>query len=336
MIIYVNTSDIRGNMNIFITGGAGYIGSVLTRLLLSKNNNVRVLDNLLFDGEALTGVWSEPGFEFIRADIRDLEIVRKSLKNIDAVVHLAAIVGDPACSKNSDLASDVNLHGSLNLLEECKKQNISRFVFASTCSNYGKMDNSDSYVDENSELKPVSHYARTKVKVEKTIMNSEITKNVCATSLRFATVFGVSPRMRFDLVVNEFPKEMLIRKHLIVFGEQFWRPYIHVRDVGCAIMEVLNAPKEMVRNKAFNVGSSEQNFKKIQIVSMIQEHIPDARIEYVKKDEDPRDYRVNFSRFHNLFNFDTKINVKQGITEVIDLINQGIISDPDNPKYRNS
>lgn len=322
-------------MKIMVTGGAGYIGSTLVPVLLSGGHRVCVLDNLAYGGQSLLGVWSHPEFEFVRADIRDNKTVRSALADMDAVVHLAAIVGDPACASNPELAQSVNLDASLTLLDESKRCGIARFVFASTCSNYGKMKDPHQYVDETSELRPVSLYAETKVSVEHAVLDPTRTNGLCATSLRFATVFGVSPRMRFDLTVNHFTMEMLTNKHLVVFGEQFWRPYVHVRDIARAVSMVLEAPVSKVQNQVFNVGATEQNYQKQQLVTMMQAYVPDATVEYVHKAEDPRDYRVSFARIENQLEFKVSRTVEEGIREIVDLVSLGVIQDFDNPKYRN-
>ncbi len=321
-------------MNILVTGGAGYIGSTLVPTLLSRGHNVRVLDNLLHDGRSLLGVWSDPGFEFQLGDIRDRAAVKKGFSGMDAVVHLAAIVGDPACARQPVLAREVNLDASFALVEESKRSGVSRFVFASTCSNYGKMSDPDSYVSEASHLTPVSLYAETKVAVESALLEST-SNGMCNTPLRFATVFGVSPRMRFDLTVNEFMFDMLTKKHLTVFGEQFWRPYLHVRDLARAIELVLSAPREAVRNEVFNVGSTEENYQKQQLVELIRPYAPDAAIEFVHRDEDPRDYRVSFSKIKTRLGFDVSLTVLDGIAEIVGLVKNGIISNAASPAYRN-
>src|SRR5690606_37035451 len=169
---------------------------------------------------------------------------------------------------------------------------VERFVFASTCSNYGKMADPNAYVDENSELSPVSLYAETKVEFENFLLSRE-RSNACApTCLRFATVYGLSPRMRFDLTVNEFTRELASGKELVVFGERFWRPYCHVRDLARSVVHVLEAPLEKVAFEVFNVGDTAENYRKADVVEAIVAQVPEARVSYVHKDEDPRDYRV--------------------------------------------
>jgi nucleoside-diphosphate-sugar epimerase len=322
-------------MRILITGGAGYVGSTLAPMLLGEGHKVRVLDSLMHGGRSLLGVWAHPEFEFVGGDIRDAELLRKAVAGVDAVVHLAAIVGDPACSRQPDLARAVNLDASLALLAECKRASVKRLIFASTCSNYGKMQDPSQLVTETTELRPVSLYAETKVAFENAILDPGQTKGICTTALRCATVFGVSPRMRFDLTVNEFTMEMMTKKHLSVFGEQFWRPYVHVRDLGRAIRNVLEQPTERVCNSVFNVGSTEQNFRKLDIVELIKPYAPDAIVEYVKKTEDPRDYRVCFDKIHQQLGFEISRTVADGIREVASLVNNKIIQDFAGAEYRN-
>jgi nucleoside-diphosphate-sugar epimerase len=322
-------------MNILVTGGAGYIGSTLVPLLLNEGHRVRVLDTLLHGGESLLGVWSHPGFEFIRGDICDPAVVENAVAGMTAVVHLAAVVGDPACARKPEAARTVNLEASLRMIAESRSAGVQRFVFASTCSNYGKMKDPNSYVDEESELTPVSLYAQTKVAVEKALLEGGVSPDWCPTPLRFATIFGVSPRMRFDLTVSEFTMEMLTKKHLKVFGEQFWRPYVHVRDAARAVHLVLTSPMEKVSGRVFNVGATEQNYQKQQLVELILPHAPDAVVDYVHKTEDPRDYRVSFALIAKQLGFQITRTVHQGISEVAGLVKNGLIKNFADEKYRN-
>ncbi len=322
-------------MNVLVTGGAGYIGSTLVPLLLGKGERVRVYDALLHGGQSLLGVWSHPAFEFVGGDIRDPALVRAALAGVDAVVHLAAIVGDPACARAPALARAVNLEASMMLIAESERAGVERFVFASTCSNYGKMRDPNQYVDEASALAPLSLYAETKVEVERALRDAGRRGRLCATPLRLATVFGVSPRMRFDLTVNEFTAAMVMDKRLTVYGEQFWRPYIHVRDAARGIACVLAAPKATVCNVEFNVGCTDQNYQKRQLVELIRPYAPDATVEYVHKDEDPRDYRVSFARIRERLGFEVTVRVPEGIREVARLVNEGVLGDLDSARYRN-
>ena len=322
-------------MKILVTGGAGYIGSTLVPILLASGHSVRVLDNLTHGGKSLLGVWPDLNFEFYEGDVRNEEHVRSALKDIEAVIHLAAIVGDPACARQPEIARATNFDASIQLFNLSKELGAKKFVFASTCSNYGKMKNGSEYVDESSELSPVSLYAETKVAVEKYILNPENSGSISPTVLRFATAYGVSPRMRFDLTVNEFTMEILTKRKLVIFGEQFWRPYVHIRDISRAILCILDSPKEKVQNEVFNVGSTTQNFQKQQLADMLKSQIPDAVIEYVHKDEDPRDYRVSFEKIKQTIGFNAEHTVGNGIQEVIKLVESGIIQDFKSPEYRN-
>jgi len=322
-------------MKILITGGAGYVGSTLAPLLLAGGHQVRILDRLAFGGDPLLGIWSNPEFEFVRGDICDLTTAREALTGCNAVVHLAAMVGDPACARNPELARATNLDASLALIEESRHAGVERFIFASTCSNYGKMKDPDHFVDEEAELNPVSLYAETKVAVEKFLLVSGNGHAWSPTPLRFATIFGTSPRMRFDLTVNEFTMEMLVKKRLVVFGEQFWRPYVHVRDAARAIKLVLESASEKVAGRVFNVGATDQNFQKQQLVDLIRPHAPDAIVEFVHKAEDPRDYRVSFIRISEQLGFHITRTVSEGIAEVSRLVRENVINDFENRSYRN-
>jgi nucleoside-diphosphate-sugar epimerase len=322
-------------MNVLVTGGAGYLGSTLVPLLLARGHRVRVLDVLLHGGEPLLGVWAHPDFDLRRGDLRDSAVVHEAVTGMNTVVHLAAIVGDPACARDPSLARAVNLDGSLGLLEATRTARVERLVFASTCSNYGKMSEPNGAVDESSELAPVSLYAETKVAFERALLEASAAGGPCATPLRFATIYGVSPRMRFDLTVNEFTAEMVARRRLVVYGEQFWRPYVHVRDAARAIALVLEAPEQAVRGVVLNVGATDQNFQKQQLVELIRPHAPDAAVDFVHRTEDPRDYRVSFARIRERLGFEVKHRVPDGIAEVARLVQSGVIPDFSEARYRN-
>lgn len=321
---------------VLVTGGAGYIGSVLVRILLNKGYEVIVMDSLKFGGDALYDVAQHPNFSFIKGDVRNAADVQKVLaQKIDAIAHLAAIVGDPACSKFSDEANEVNWTGSVNIFEEAEKAGVQRFVFASTCSNYGKMADPNAFVDENSELRPVSLYAELKVKFEKYLLEERKDAKICATALRFATVYGFSPRIRFDLTVNEFTRNVCLTGEQEIWGPQFNRPYCHVDDLARAVVLAIEAPEEKVKSNVFNVGDTTENYSKRMLMEEIQKQIPHAKAIYVERTEDPRDYRVNCDKIKNELGFTITKKVPDGIREITKLMDSGIITDAHSAKFRN-
>jgi len=324
--------------HILVTGGAGYVGSGLLRDLLDANYKVTCVDNLMFGGESLLDIWHNENFSFVNCDINDyIGFEKILLKNrFDAVIHLASIVGDPACKINPELAQMTNWESSKWLLDKSIEIGIPKFLFASTCSNYGKMKDPNSYVDESSILAPVSLYAELKVKMEKYMLNQvEKNQNFSPTSLRFSTVYGLSPRMRFDLTVNEFTKDLALGKELVIFGENFWRPYCHVKDFSNAFITVLRAPRNKVAYNVFNVGDTSENYTKKMLVNEIIKVIPDAKIKYVDKNEDPRDYRVNSDKIKEELGFNITMKVPDGISEVRRMIQEGVIKEPESQKYYN-
>ena len=319
---------------ILVTGGAGYIGSVVVRQLLDKGYFVRVIDSLKWGGDPLFDVMQDPNFEFLKGDVRDKNDIEKSVEGIDGIIHLAAIVGDPACRKFSEEAKETNWEGSINLFEAAEKAKVDRFIFASTCSNYGKMADSSGYVNENSDLNPVSLYAELKVKFENYIMNKRKDTNMCSTSLRYSTVYGFSPRIRFDLTVNEFTRNMVMERFQEIWGEQFWRPYCHVDDLSGAAILVLESPKDKVRANVFGVGDTRENYQKGTIIREIQKLV-DGEVKYVAKDEDPRDYRVDFNKIKKELGVKITKTVPDGIREIKKVVEAGIIQDPYSQKFRN-
>jgi nucleoside-diphosphate-sugar epimerase len=323
------------NGKVLVTGGAGYIGSVLVRRLLNKGYSVRALDNLSFGGESLIDIYGHQNFEFRKGDVRNTADVAAAVEGVDAVVHLAAIVGDPACSKQAELAKEINWRASVNLFDLCNsKINVKRFVFASTCSNYGKMPG-DGFLNEESPLRPVSLYAELKVKFEQYLLSSQTRKDFFPTALRFATVYGLSPRVRFDLTVNEFTREVALGKELKIFGERFWRPYCHVEDLAQSCVLTLESGPEKVGRQVFGVGDTTENYQKAMLAEELLKVIPSAKITYVSKLEDPRDYRVDFSKIQKELGFKVSKRVPDGIREIYRILKDGIISDPYSKAYQN-
>ena len=328
----------ENSRSVLVTGGAGYVGSILLRELLSAGYHVICVDALKFGGQSLVDVWDHPSFSFAKVDITNFNAIDEILNanELFAIVHLAAIVGDPACKRKPDLARKTNRDASIHLFEKAKSTDIERFVFASTCSNYGKMPDAEGYVDEKSPLAPVSLYAELKVEFEKILLNREYGQDgFFPTSLRFATVYGMSPRMRFDLTINEFTKELALGNELVVYGEQFWRPYCHVKDLSYAILAVLQASPEKVAHNVFNVGDTSQNFTKQMIVDELLRQIPDGRVNYMHKEEDPRDYRVNFDKIHEVLGFKITKTVPEGMNDILRAIQLEVIEEPNDRRYYN-
>ena len=322
-----------------VTGGSGYIGALLVQELQEAGHEVRVLDSLLHGQEDIAAEQEQAGVQVIRADIRDGDARARALHGVDGVVHLAAIVGDPACGRDPELSDEVNVQATRGLVADAGEAGVQRLVFASTCSNYGRMTDPTVPITEEGELSPVSLYAEQKVSMEKLILGGMngvppalATKPTC---LRFATVYGVGRRMRFDLTVNEFTRELWANRELEVFGEQFWRPYIHVRDAGRAVRTVLEAPEEQVNGNVFNAGRSGENYRKLDLVEEIGKQIDRGNVSYVKRDEDPRDYKVSFDKIREQLGFETLMIVPDGIAEIITALDEEAFGDPYDGRYRN-
>jgi nucleoside-diphosphate-sugar epimerase len=317
-----------------VTGGSGYIGALLVQELREAGREVRVLDSLLHGQEDIAAEQEQAGVEVIRADVRDDDARKRALSGAEAVVHLAAIVGDPACALDPKVSDDVNVQATRALVTDANDAGVERLVFASTCSNYGRMADPNVPITEEGELRPVSLYAEQKVGMEQLILGggAGATKPTC---LRFATVYGVGRRMRFDLTVNEFTRELWADRELEVFGEQFWRPYIHVRDAARAVRTVLEAPAEQVAGMVFNAGRSGENYRKLDLVQEIGKQIDRGKVSYVHRDEDPRDYKVSFEKIRAQLGFETLMMVPDGIAEIISALDAEAFGDPFDGRYRN-
>ena len=249
-------------------------------------------------------------------------------------MHLAAIVGDPACGRDPRLADEVNVQATQNLLADAREAGVERLLFASTCSNYGRITDPATPIAEDGELRPVSLYAEQKVAMEKLIL-AAAGNGAKPTCLRFATVYGVGGRMRFDLTVNEFTRDLWADRELTVFGAQFWRPYIHVRDAARAVRAVLDAPEVDVTGEVFNVGRSCENYRKLDLVQEIRKQIDRGNVSYVPREEDPRDYKVNFEKIRTKLGFETQMTVPDGVAEVIAALEAGMFGDPFAGRYKN-
>jgi len=295
--------------NILITGGSGYIGSVLTPFLLENGCKVTVLDSLIFNQNSLLSSFSNPNFNFIKGDVTDFELMKKILPNYDVVIPLAAMVGAPACCQHPDLAKRVNYDAVVFIIENTtSKQKI---LFPNTNSGYG-IGQKNKFCDETTPLNPISLYGKLKVDAEKELLKSK--KGI---SLRLATVFGISPRMRLDLLVNDFTFRACQDKSLILFEGDFKRNYIHIRDVARAFLFGIENFEKM-KGEAYNIGLSTANLSKNELANKIKEKIKDLYIHSseIGSDPDKRDYIVSNNKIESL-GYKPKYSLEDGIAEII-------------------
>ena len=293
-----------------------------------------MLDRLLHGQTDRADELRERGVTVVEGDIRDTVARGHALRGADAVVHLAAIVGDPACARDPQLAQEVNVDASFALAAEAVDAGVEHFVMASTCSNYGRMADPTTPIDETGVLAPVSLYAEQKVQIEQHLLGLDPAQ-LQVTCLRFATVYGVAPRMRFDLTVNEFTRDLWADRELEVFGEQFWRPYVHVRDAARGIAAVLGAPREQVAGEVFNIGDTRENYRKLDLVERIREQTDKGNVSFVQRTEDPRDYKVAFGKVHDVLGYEITKTVPEGIAEILQALDAGRFPDSFEPRYRN-
>ncbi len=317
--------------NVLVIGGAGYIGSALLPRLLEAGYRVRLLDLLIYGTEPIRQCLDHPNLEIMQADFRKIEKVVQAMQGMDAVIHLGGLVGDPACALNEQLTIEINLMATRMIAEVAKGSGVGHFIFASTCSVYGA---SDEKLDERSELRPVSLYARTKIASERVLLKMA-DEHFTPVILRFATIYGLSGRPRFDLVINLLAAKAVVENEITIFGGNQWRPFVHVEDAARAILLALEAPRQVVRNQIFNVGSNEQNYTINQIGEIIQRLVPSARIVHHDENADRRNYWVSFNKIRDVLGFRPEWTVEQGVLQVIDAIRSGKIDDYRNPLYSN-
>lgn len=327
--------------HILITGGAGYIGSLLTSELLRANYRVTVLDSLLFGGEALVPFLHHPNFHFVKADVTEPRAIRDNVRNEwpvpQAVVHLAAIVGFPACQAvGQQVAWLYNVEATKMVYKQAADLGVGRIVFASTYSNYG-LSQDGKPVTEESPLNPQSLYAETKIAAEEYLL-SQKDAPTAPLSFRFATLYGISPRTRFDLIVNQFVLEAFTKRELIIYQRSYSRSFVHVRDTVRGIIMGLEAPEEKVRGQVFNLGAPEGNYTKDEIVALVLKRMPETVVEY--KDltfgGDMRDITVSFKKIRRELGFETTLNVDDGVREILHALKTGLIHNPLDERYRNA
>jgi len=315
---------------VLVVGGAGYIGSLLVERLLGMGYRVRVLDALLYGDEPLRVVRDHPDCELLIGDCRNIRDMVRAVKGMDAIIHLAAIVGDPACEQDQSSAREINYGATRMLIEVAKGHGVKRFLFASSCSVYGA---SDHEVDERSTVHPISLYGQTKVDSEQALL-AAVSEDFHPTVLRFATIFGLGHRPRFDLVVNLLAARAYQDEKITIYNGQQWRPFIHVKDVADGIVRALEAPVRVVSGEIFNVGDSTLNHTLQDVSEIIKEVFPTTVVEHVAN-HDRRNYRVNFSKIRSRLGFTAAYCLRKGVEELKAAFEQGIITDYKDLRYHN-
>lgn len=312
-------------MKILVTGGAGYVGAVLVPELLGRGHHVTVWDNFHYGGHGLLGVLEHPHFILWKRDIRE----QLCLTHIEVVIHLAAIVGGQACSKNPGETMEINVDATRHLVELARNDGVTRFIFASTCSNYGVLD-SDNVATEEAPLQPTSLYAETKVRAEEIVLAAQ-RPGFRTMALRLASVYGLSPRMRFDLLLNEFARDAVMTSCLSLHDPDSWRPFVHLRDVVRAISQFAEQPF-FDNHQIFNVGG--HNLQKKEIVQILKRLVPWPEVRVKESEKDPRNYRVDFSRIKR-FGFIPNYTPEEGLISLVQAVKLGVFEDAYSSMYRN-
>lgn len=317
-------------MKILITGGAGYVGSMLSSLALQRGYQVKAVDWLWFNEQVPLQHYSNPNYQFIKGDICDSKFMEPLLSDVDFIIHTAAVVGDPASKLFPELTTKINYDASISLIEQAKKSNLKGFVFLSTCSNYGVAND---LATEETPLNPLSLYASSKVDTEKYLM--EKSNNLNWVIGRLSTVYGLSPRMRFDLTVNDFTLCGFKDKKIDIFLPESYRPYIHTFDLSNILLEVVSQ-FDKVKNNVFNFGFEGENYQKIQIANAVKAIMPDTQINILREGGDKRDYQVSFAKLHKFISLKQYFNVEKSVKEIYEVLSNGLIEDPTAPRYYNT
>lgn len=316
---------------VLVIGGAGYIGSALVEKLLDQGLEVSVLDAMHFGEETLARVAGHSRLTLIREDFRHIEVLTRAVSGVGSVIHLGGLVGDPACAVDTELTVDVNVTATKVIGEIAKARGARRFIFASSCSVYGA---SNEIVNEDCRFNPQSLYARSKVAAE-AVLGSLNSPDFAVTCLRFATIYGISGRTRFDLVVNLLCAKAVRDRKITVYGADQWRPFVHVEDVARAITMTLRAPSDLVAGEAFNVGSNNQNYTLGEIAELIKNQVPDAEITSDDTFVDKRNYRVSFAKIQSRLGFEPAWTIERGIAQVVALVRSNQVGDYSLPTYSN-
>ena len=315
---------------VLVVGGAGYVGSVVCAELLAAGYHVIALDALFYGEQSLGPIYGHPNFEFVLGDTRDTGTVWQLLRRVGSVVHLGEIVGDPACDLDPTVTVSVNYEATASLAENAKRAGVTRFIYPSSCSVYGATDD---VVGEDDDLAPVSLYGRLKQATERTILGLG-SDEFHPTIFRLATVYGLSPRPRFDLVVNTLAGRAAADREIVVQGGGQWRPFVHVRDVARVLCETLAAPTDRVGGQLFNLGSNDQNHTIAGVADIVRDHVTGVDVR-VTPGVDPRNYRVAFDKIASTLQFRPRYTVVDGVREIAAAVAGGNLDDVRSPIYSN-
>ncbi|MGA7686906.1 MAG: NAD(P)-dependent oxidoreductase [Terriglobales bacterium] len=319
------------SQSVLVIGGGGYIGSALLPKLLDHGYRIRLLDCFLYGEESIRPFMQHPNLKICRGDFRNVHTVVAAMKDMNSVIHLGGLVGDPACALDEELTIQINVVATRMIAEVAKGSGISRFIFASSCSVYGA---SDELLNERSALNPVSLYARSKIASECVLLPFR-GNGFEPVILRFGTVYGLSGRTRFDLVVNLLAAKAVVDGAITVYGKDQWRPFLHVHDAAGSVLTALEAPSDAVGPVIFNVGSDEQNMTLGQLGELIQRMVPRAELRYAEENVDRRSYRVEFRRIREAFGFRPVWKVEAGVQQVLDAIKNGKVRSYQETRYSN-
>jgi nucleoside-diphosphate-sugar epimerase len=318
---------------ILIIGGGGYVGNVISYHFLKLNYIVNVLDNFIYDNSfSICSLMGDPNYNFFYGEFSDHKKLEEVSKGVNNVLILAGLVGDPITKKYPELSKKINDLGVKKCIDFFDKKLIDKLIFISTCSNYGIIKDGE-LANENYELKPLSLYAKAKVSNEKYLLSKKDKTGYSGVILRFATAFGISPRMRFDLTVSQFTRDLFFREKLVVFDEHTWRPYCHVRDFARLIETVINSENNKVHFEVFNAGGEKNNYTKKMILDVISSKIINCEIEYNQNDSDPRNYKVDFNKVKKVLDFSPNYSIEMGVEELISAFKFGLFGE--SIKYKN-